>query len=63
MQKAKGGEKLNQDQKEKIRNLEDYKKSVFDILETLTLYQKHHKSEPKQVEETKEEAPQPVEQE
>ena len=43
MQKAKGGEKLNQDQQEKIRNLEDYKKSVLDILETLTLYQKHHK--------------------
>ena len=35
----------------------------MDILETLTLYQKHHKSEPLQVEETKEEAPQPVEQE
>ena len=36
---------------------------MLDILETLTLYQKHHKSEPLQVEETKEEAPQPVEQE
>ena len=36
---------------------------MLDILETLTLYQKHHKSEPQQVEETKEEAPQPVEQE
>ena len=41
-QKAKDGSKLNSDQKEKVRNLEDYKRSVNDAIETLALFAKHH---------------------
>ena len=42
-QKAKDGSKLNEDQQEKVRNLEEYKRSVMDSIDTLTLFTKHYK--------------------
>ena len=44
-QKAKEGYKLTNDQKEKVKNLENYKRSVLESIETLQLFDKHYQDQ------------------